>query len=37
MRKVKAFRALQPAGGVPPYNEGRKGFKAPKEWSFPDA
>ena len=36
LEKVKAFRALQPADAVAPYAEGREGFKAPKEWSFPD-
>lgn len=30
--KVKAFRELQPADGVPPYAEGREGFIAPEEW-----
>ena len=34
--KVKAFRALQPTDGVPPYAEGREGFQAPKDWRFPD-
>ncbi len=35
-QKVKAFRELQPADGVPPYAEGREGFRAPKDWRFPD-
>ncbi len=34
--KVKAFRALQPADAVPPYEVGREGFRAPKEWALPD-
>ena len=34
-QKVKAFRELQPADGVPPYAEGREGFVAPKEWLMP--
>ena len=32
--KLKAFRELQPADGVPPYEEGREGFVAPKEWKL---
>lgn len=36
LQKIKTFRALQPADAVAPYAAGRKGFKAPKEWSFPD-
>lgn len=32
MAKAREFRALQPANAVPPYNQGREGFKAPKEW-----
>ncbi len=32
MAKARNFRALQPANAVRPYNEGREGFKAPKEW-----
>jgi arylsulfatase B len=35
MRKAREFRALQPANGVRPYDEGRQGFKAPKEWKLP--
>ena len=35
-QKVVAFRALQPAGAVPPYGEGSQGFKAPPRWEFPD-
>lgn len=35
-QKLKAFRALQPADGVPPYNEGRDaGFVAPEKWRMP--
>jgi arylsulfatase B len=34
--KVKAFRALQPANSVPPFDEGREGFKPPKRWALPD-
>jgi len=35
--KLKAFRALQPADAVPPYNVGRHNpeWKAPKEWRMP--
>lgn len=34
--KVKTFRALQPAGGVPPYAEGQDaGFVAPERWRMP--
>lgn len=34
--KVKAFRALQPADGVPPYREGQdSGFVAPERWRMP--
>ena len=34
--KLKAFRALQPANAVPPYNEGRDSdFQAPTEWKMP--
>lgn len=34
--KLKAFRALQPADAVPPYNEGRNdpSFKPPSEWKM---
>ena len=32
---AREFRALQPADAVPPYNEGKEGFKAPKEWKLP--
>ncbi|MBI1354460.1 MAG: sulfatase-like hydrolase/transferase [Acidobacteria bacterium] len=35
--KAKAFRELQPPGGVPPYGEGKEGFVAPKEWKIPGA
>jgi arylsulfatase B len=35
--KIKAFRALQPKDAVPPYSEGREGFKAPKEWRIPNS
>jgi arylsulfatase B len=34
--KVTTFRALQPPDAVAPYQQGRKVFRAPKEWSFPD-
>lgn len=30
--KARAFRRLNPASGVPRYGEGRKGFKAPRDW-----
>ena len=34
--KLKAFRALQPANAVPPYDEGRDSdFQAPTEWKMP--
>ncbi len=35
--KLKAFRALQPANAVPPYNEGRDDpeWRAPTEWRMP--
>ena len=35
MAKATDFRALQPANAVPPYDEGKEGFKAPKEWKMP--
>ncbi|MCB9383657.1 MAG: sulfatase-like hydrolase/transferase [Bryobacterales bacterium] len=35
MAKAREFRSLQPANAVPPYNEGKEGFKAPKEWRLP--
>lgn len=31
-QKLIEFGKLQPADGVAPYAEGRKGFKAPKDW-----
>ncbi|RYY24847.1 MAG: arylsulfatase [Chitinophagaceae bacterium] len=31
---VSGFDAIKPAKEVPPYGEGRKGFKAPKEWKI---
>ena len=34
LERLRAFRALRPAGGVPPYAEGREGFKAPPEWNM---
>jgi arylsulfatase B len=33
--KLLKFRALQPADAVPPYGQGKEGFKAPKEWRIP--
>jgi len=35
--KLQAFRSLQPANAIPPYDVGREGFKAPKEWKLPDS
>ena len=32
MAKARDFRALQPDNAVPPYHQGREGFKAPTEW-----
>lgn len=32
VKKLVAFRSLQPENGVPPYEEGKNGFVAPKEW-----
>ena len=33
--KARQFRALQPANAVPPYDEGKEGFKPPREWKMP--
>ena len=33
--QAKKFRELQPPDGLPPYDEGREGFVAPKEWLMP--
>jgi arylsulfatase B len=33
---VTAFDAIQSSDAVPPYGEGRKNFKAPKEWKIID-
>ncbi len=33
--KLEAFRALQPADGIPPYNYREGPFQAPKEWQIP--
>ena len=35
-KKVKAFRALQPADAVQPFSQGTEGFKAPKDWRMGD-
>ncbi len=36
LEKAVAFRALQPADAVPPYNAGREGFVPPPDWKAPD-
>jgi len=35
LKDLKAFRALRHKKGLPPYGHGRKGFKAPKDWTMP--
>ena len=35
LEKLTAFRALQPANGVPPYRRRPGDFVAPKEWQIP--
>ena len=35
-QRLVAFRRLQPKNGVPPFLEGRAGFKTPKDWRIPD-
>ena len=35
LKDLKAFRALRYEQGLPPYGDGRKGFKAPKDWTMP--
>jgi len=34
-QRLLEFRSLQPKDAIQPYKEGRKGFKAPKEWKAP--
>jgi arylsulfatase B len=34
-RDLAGFEALQSPRRVPPYNEGREGFVAPKRWQIP--
>ena len=34
MKKLVEFRKLQPADGVPPYDVGKEGFVAPKDWKI---
>ena len=36
LKDLRAFRSLRCEGGLPPYGQGRKGFKAPKDWIAPD-
>lgn len=33
--EVAVFDSIKPEVAVPPYGEGRQGFKAPKEWKIP--
>ena len=35
LQKLRAFRALQPANGVPPYGQRPADFVPPKEWRIP--
>ncbi|MBK1882587.1 sulfatase-like hydrolase/transferase [Luteolibacter pohnpeiensis] len=34
MKKLVTFRKLQPADAIPPYDVGKKGFVAPKDWKI---
>ncbi|WP_121353551.1 arylsulfatase B [Flavisolibacter nicotianae] len=34
LEKVAAYDAIKPAVEVPPYGQGRKGYKAPREWKI---
>ena len=34
LQKVENYDSIKPTKSVPPYGEGRKGFKAPKDWKI---
>jgi len=34
LQKVESYDSIKPEKSVPPYGEGRKGFKAPKDWKI---
>ena len=36
VKLVSGFDSIKSENAVPPYAEGRKGFKAPKEWKIAD-